>query len=285
MGVIWIVLASLLFSVMGVFVKWGSHWFSSGELVFYRSLFGLVGMSLIIGLRGGSILTPVWRWHLSRGLSGAVALLCFFYAISQLSLATAISLNYTSPLFLALYLGLQQKRWPSPVLLLALLVGFGGVFLMLKPSFSGVSEHAILLGLVSGALAGFAYLAVQTLGRLGEPPERIVWYFTVTSLLVSLIWVLPKGWSSPREILPWLCLVGLGASATAAQFALTKAYQHGPTLVVGCLAYSTVLFSGIAEHLFWSAVHPVGLIVGQFLIVLSGVLAVWSSVRLKQGRK
>lgn len=281
MGVIWILCASLLFSVMGVFVKLGSEWFSTGELVFYRSLLGFLGMSLVIVLRGGQIITPLWRWHLSRGVAGAIALLCFFYAIAHLSLGAAMSLNYTSPLFLALYLGLQQKRWPAPLLLLALALGFAGVLTILKPGFSGFTPIAVLAGVSSGALAGFAYLAVRTLGKLGEPPERIVWYFTVTSLLVAMLWLVPQGWHFPTSLQPWFVIAGLGGSATAAQFALTKAYQHGPTLVVGCFAYSTVLFSGLAEYLLWSSVSHPGLVLGQVLIVFSGLLAVWASSRDK----
>lgn len=281
MGVIWILCASLLFSVMGVFVKLGSEWFSTGELVFYRSLVGFVGMSLVIFMRRGQVTTPWWRWHLSRGIAGAIALLCFFYAIANLSLGAAMSLNYTSPLFLALYLGLQQKRWPTPVLLAALTLGFIGVLTILKPGFSGFTPVAVLAGLSSGALAGFAYLAVRTLGNLGEPPERIVWYFTVTSLIVSLLWLLPQGWNFPAALQPWLVIAGLGASATAAQYALTKAYQRGPTLVVGCFAYSTVLFSGVAEYLFWGSPSHPGLVLGQVLVVISGLLAVWAGARTK----
>lgn len=279
MGLVWSVIASLLFSVMAVFVKLGAHWFSAAELVFYRSFFGLIGLTLIMISLGRSMRTPVWRWHLARGVSGAVALLCFFYAISHLPLGSAISLNYTSPLFLALYLGIHKKNRPSRLLLIALCLGFLGVWLMLKPIFSGYSLLAVTLGLISGALAGFAYLAVRELGEQGEPPERIVWYFTLTSLFLSAVWTAPSGWHFPREAIAWWVIGGLALSANAAQMALTQAYRRGPTLAVSCLAYSTVLFSALAELLFWPQSTQPSVWIGEALIVLSGVLAVWSSRR------
>ena len=98
----WMIVAGVLFSLMGAFVKLGSVYFSSAELVFYRSLIGLLVIYLIIKTQQKSLATPYWKMHVWRGVSGFIALMFFFTAISQLPLATAITLNYTSPLFLAL---------------------------------------------------------------------------------------------------------------------------------------------------------------------------------------
>lgn len=279
MGLVWSVLASLLFSFMGVFVKLGSQWFSAGELVFWRSFLGLLVLSSLLHVSGGSIRTPHWRWHIARGVSGSIALLCFFFAIAHLPLGSAISLNYTSPLFLALYVGIHQRRRPPALLLIALLAGFCGVWLMLQPTFSGYSMLPVWAGLVSGGLAGFAYLAVRELGEQGEPPLRIVWYFTLTALMISVLWTLPKGWNFPSQPAAWWVIAGLTLSATAAQIALTRAYRSGPTLGVSCLAYSTVLFSSVAEWLLWPHALSSGAWLGQGLIIGSGLLAVWSRSR------
>ena len=91
----WMIVAGILFSLMGVFVKLGAQYFSSAELVFYRSLFGLLVIYLIIRVQKFPIATPNWKMHLWRGLSGFFALMLFFYAITALPLATAITLNYT----------------------------------------------------------------------------------------------------------------------------------------------------------------------------------------------
>ena len=162
-------MAGLLFGCMGVFVKLGAAYFSSAELVFYRSLIGLAVIYPIIKIQGLSLATPNWRMHLWRGLSGFVALMLFFYSIAQLPLATAVTLNYTSPLFLALLTTLVLKERPRVLLIFALLLGFGGVVLLLRPTLHQDQLTAGLMGLVSGFLAGIAYLNVKQLGQLNEP--------------------------------------------------------------------------------------------------------------------
>lgn len=107
---LWMIVASLLFACMGVCVKLGSAYFSTGELVFYRGFVGLLLMALLARWQGISYRTPHWRRQLSRGLSGTGSLMCYFFALGALPLATAVTLNYTSPLFVALLLAL----WPFP---------------------------------------------------------------------------------------------------------------------------------------------------------------------------
>lgn len=274
MGFVWALTASVLFSVMGVFVKLASQDFSVAELVFYRSLLGLLFLSAVLRLSRQGLRTPFWRWHVARGVAGAFALLCFFYAIAHLPLGSAIALNYTSPLFLAVYLGVHTGQRPGRWLLLALGLGFAGVWLMLRPVFAGQAPLAIGLGLLSGALAGFAYLAVRELGEQGESPERTVWYFTALALLVSLAAVLPGGWSWPRSAGAWWSVLGMGVAATLAQLALTRAYRHGPALPISCLAYSTVLFSALAEWLLWTHQFNLASLPGQMLVIASGLLAI-----------
>ena len=120
----WMVVAGFLFALMGVFVKLGAKHFSSAELVFYRSLIGLVVIYAIVRQQGLSLSTPHRRMHIWRGLSGFFALMMFFYAIGALPLASAITLNYTSPLFLALLLTVVLKQKPQWWLIGALIVGF-----------------------------------------------------------------------------------------------------------------------------------------------------------------
>ena len=101
---LWMIVASLLFACMGVCVKLGSAHLSTGELVFYRGLIGLLMMAVLLRVQGIPFATPHWKLQLSRGLSGTVALMCYFFALGILPLATAVTLNYTSPIFVALIL-------------------------------------------------------------------------------------------------------------------------------------------------------------------------------------
>lgn len=275
----WMIVAGFLFGCMGVFVKLGAEYFSSAELVFYRSLFGLAVIFLIIRVQGLPLATPRWKMHFWRGLSGFAALMLFFYAIAALPLATAVTLNYTSPLFLALLTVLVLKERPGFLLILALAIGFAGVVLLLRPTFQADQVTAGLFGLLSGFLAGIAYLNVKQLGALGEPEWRVVFYFTLFSTLGGGIWMLLHTFHpvTPRG---FLILVGLGTTATLAQLAMTRAYRTGKTLVVGSLAYGTVVFASLWGIVLWQEILPPGSWLAIVLIVLSGVISLRSGEKV-----
>ncbi len=269
----WMVVAGLLFAIMGVFVKLGSAYFSSAELVFYRSAIGLVVIFTIVRVQKLPLATPHVATHVWRGLSGFFALMLFFYAISALPLATAITLNYTAPLFLAILLTLFLKEKLHWELVGAILVGFSGVVLLLRPTLGSEQSAAGLMGLASGFLAGIAYFNVNQLGKQGEPEWRVVFYFTLVATLGAGAWMLlhifhPLAWRH----LP--ILLGLGASATLAQLAMTRAYRVGKTLVVGSLAYTTVVFASLFGILLWGEWLDKLSWLGMALIVLSGIFSV-----------
>lgn len=268
----WMIVAGILFSCMGVFVKLGAQYFSSAELVFYRSLFGLLVIYLIIKAQGFPLATPNWKMHLWRGLSGFIALMLFFYAISALPLATAITLNYTSPLFLALFTVAILKEKPGWLLIIATVVGFTGVALLLRPTLHADEITAGLLGLASGFLAGIAYLNVKQLGALGEPEWRVVFYFTLVSTLGGGIWMAFHTFHA-ITLRSFFILAGMGTTATLAQLAMTRAYRTGKTLVVGSLAYSTVIFASLWGIVLWGETLSPASWAAIGLIILSGVIS------------
>ena len=109
-------LAGLLFACMSALVKYSAPYFSSNELVFYRSLFSLLIVYLMLRQQRVSLRTRHWRGHLWRGLSGTLAMMLFFYCITVLPLATAITLNYTSSLFLsALTVLVLKEKFHAPL--------------------------------------------------------------------------------------------------------------------------------------------------------------------------
>ena len=189
-GSLWMLVAALGFATMGALVKVGSAKFSSAELVFYRSLFGFLLIFTLIRIKRLPIKTPHLNKQLARALIGFVALLMFFYAISHLPLATAITLNYTSPLFLAAFMPFMLLERPKKILYLAILMSFIGIILLLKPSFAREDLLAGIVGLCSGIGAGLAYVHVKQLGNLHEPDWRTVFYFTLISTIGAGIWML-----------------------------------------------------------------------------------------------
>ncbi len=264
--------AGFLFGCMGVFVKLGAHYFSDVELVFYRSFIGLLLVYALLHQQKGTILTTHWRGHLWRGISGSIALMLFFYCITVLPLATAVTLNYTSPLFLTLLImAIFKERLHIP-LAFAITLGFVGVVLLLHPTLEQNQIIPGLLGLISGFLAGIAMLNVRQLGLRGEPEYRVVFYFSLIAALISGI-VMLFGTLHAINLTSFLILLGLGSSATLAQLAMTRAYRTGKTLVAGSLSYSTVVFASLFGMILWGESLSVSGWLGMALVIASGVLS------------
>lgn len=270
---IWMITASLLFACMGVCVKLGSAQFSAGELVFYR---GFISLLLVYGYMRVAGLAPAtrhWRTHLTRSIFGFVSLVMYFFSISMISLATAVTLNYTSPLFLALLLAFWQRERIRPLLHLALLAGFVGVVLLLRPAWHSEQLAGGLFGLGSGILSSIAYLNVRTLGELGEPEWRTVFYFSLISAIGGLPWALAAQPFHAIDTHGWLLLLGVGGFGALAQLCMTRAYKQGKTMVVASFAYTTVIFSSLFGFWLWDERLSLPAVLGICLIIASGVLA------------
>jgi len=268
---LWMIVASFLFACMGVCVKLAATTHSAVEITFYRSFISLILMVGLIRLRGIPLATPHWRWQMIRGSVGFVALFAYFYAITLLPLATAVTLNYTSAIFLALYLALAGWRLRRGIIA-ALALGLFGVGLLLKPTLQAEQLLGGLVGLGSGVLAGMAYFSVRELGARGEPGSRTVFYFSLVASLGSGLWLVFSDLHAVDRD-SGLLLLGVAAFATLAQLAMTRAYTHGKTLLSASLAYSTVIFSSLFGMLLWGEVLPASAWLAIALIILSGIAA------------
>lgn len=279
-GSLWMLVAAFFFAIMGVLVKIASIKFSSAELVFYRSLFGLVFIFSYVKIKRLSLKTPYLSKQMSRSIIGFISMVMFFYAIGQLPLATSITLNYTSPLAMATILTFALKEKPRKILIFALMTGFLGVTLLLKPSIHHDELLAGGLGLLSGLLAGLVYVHVTQLGRAGEPDWRTVFYFSLVCTIGGGAWMLihhfnPITWQDAP------ILIGLGLCATIAQLAMTRAYRTGNPLVVGSLAYSTVVLASLFGILIWKELLSADRWLAIAIIISSGVMSVVANARNK----
>jgi drug/metabolite transporter (DMT)-like permease len=269
----WMIVAGFLFATMAVLVKLGADQFDAAELGLYRSLAGLLFVLGLVRVNGGTLRSRYMGQHMVRGFVGAVSLIGYFYSIAQLPLATAQTLNYTSPLFLAIATIVVMGERFSPWLLVAILLGFAGVAILLQPTFEHGKAAPALIGLFCGVLSAWAYLSVRTLGRLGEPDWRVLFWFTVVASILCAGWQAATSNFHPvRWDNAWI-LAGIGICGTFAQLAMTRAYRTGNTLVVGALSYSTLVFSAVFTYIVWhQRLTPMEWI-GMGVIVLSGILA------------
>jgi len=279
MQALWMVLASFLFATMGVCVKLASTSFNAFELVLYRGLVGMVFMALFVQARGSGLRTRFPGMQAWRSLVGVISLIAWFYAIAYLPLATAVTLNYMSSIWVAAFLiggALLYTRGPMQprqgLLMLTVLTGFGGVVMILRPTLEQNQLFAGLIGLMSGLLAALAYIQVTALGRLGEPEERTVFYFALGSALGGGIGVMFTGLSEwDWQAAVWLLPIGVLASI--AQWCMTRAYSQGPTLVAANLQYSGIVFAALYSLLLFGDQIPLLGWLGMLVIVVSGVVA------------
>lgn len=272
MPALWMIVASLLFALMGVCVKLGAEHFSTAELTFVRGMAGVMLMTALMAARGTAWRTPHWRLQLSRAVAGSLALACYFFAIGILPLATAVTLNYTSPLFVALLLALWFGERLHRRAIIAVMLGFLGVVLLLRPTLVADQWHGALAGLGTGMIASLAYIHVRELGRAGEPEARTVFYFSLVTTLGALPFVLLGDGFHASDAEGAAMLVGVGLFGTGAQLAMTRAYRFGATLVVANLAYTTVVFASLFGVLWWDELLYTPALVGMSMIVVSGVL-------------
>jgi S-adenosylmethionine uptake transporter len=280
MQALWMLLASVFFATMGVCIKFASSHFNTFEIVCYR---GLVGMVFLIGMtrvKGVSLRTEVPMMHVWRSIVGTISLTAWFFAIAALPLATAMTLNYMSSVWIAAFLlggALLVQGRNAPIrqqgpLFLTVLAGFAGVAMMLRPTLAESQMLGALVGLLSGIFAAFAYLQVAALSRAGEPESRTVFYFSVGAVLaggLGMLFVGASPWHWPSAL--WLLPIGL--LALFGQLCMTRAYSRGATMVVANLQYSGIVMAGIYGIIFFGEQLPLIGWLGMALIIVSGIVA------------
>lgn len=279
MQALWMVLASLFFAGMSVCIKFAAAYFNTVELVAYRGAIGVVMMAAWCRVAGVGLVTRVPLMHLWRAVIGTTALTCWFYAIAHLPLATAVTLNYMSGVWVAAFIvggtlamgKLQDLPRQGPVAM-TVLTGFAGVVMMLRPTLDQGTLFAGLVGLLSGLGAALAYMQVAALGRVGEPEPRIVFYFSIGATVVGLVgtalvgaspWVWPQG----------LWVIPVGLFAALGQLCVTRAYGRGATLVVANLQYTGIVFAAWFGIVLFGDVLPPIAWGGMLLIIASAIVA------------
>ncbi|WP_432257778.1 DMT family transporter [Cupriavidus sp. TMH.W2] len=282
---LWMLFAAFAFSLMGVGVKLASDLYTTGEIVFYRGLISVVIMWVLLSSRGVPVRTPYMLSHIKRSVFGVTALMLWFTSISLLPLATAMTLNYMSPVWIALILGAGAALAGTAGnadrrLVLAILLSFAGVICLLQPSVGKDQLTGGLVGLISGMFTALAYVEVRQLGQLGEPEGRIVFYFSLVGMIAGLGWMLLGG-VSPHTWYGAGLLLAIGILATLGQTAMTRAYKRGNTLLTANLQYAGIVFSSVWGMLIWSDRLNWLSWLGMALIIASGIAT--TLMRARQG--
>jgi S-adenosylmethionine uptake transporter len=215
--------------------------------------------------------------HFWRSFSGVISLCLWFYAIGNLPLATAMTLNYMSSVWMALFLiGGAIVIGTARVdgrLIATVLVGFAGVGLILRPTIDENQLWHGLMGLLSGVIAATAYLQVTALGRIGEPEYRIVFWFSVGGVAAGGLSLLWTGMHTSHTWRGAALLLAIGVLASVAQLMLTRAYATGRTLVNASLQYLGIAWSFAYGVLLFDDKVTAIAIAGMLLIAGAGLSA------------
>jgi drug/metabolite transporter (DMT)-like permease len=204
-----------------------------------------------------------------RSLSGLGTMHCFFYAIAHLQLSEACLLASTTPLFIPVIAWLWIREPAARKVQEAIIMGFIGVLLILKPG-TGVFRPVAMVALAAGMFAALAMVSIRRMS-VSEPAIRIVFYFSALGTLGSalpLIW----SWQSPRPGI-WCLLILIGMMAAVGQILITRGYSLAPAAQVGPLTYGNVVFATFLGWLFWGESMGAMTWAGAVLICAAGIIA------------
>jgi drug/metabolite transporter (DMT)-like permease len=271
-SVVWILFASLMFATMSALVKVAAAGVSLPEIVFFRTLPAAVGLYVLARIRGQPIASRHPKLMALRCGVGIAGTFVSFYAVSNLPLATATTLEYTTPLFMLAYIVIVMRSRVTPSMALAMIGGFVGVVVLLRPTVQSGQTLAFAAGLASGIIAGIAYTILRRLGDAGESTSRIVLWYSVSANLVAGA-LIPFTPPSQYEGETVVALIAIGIVGLAAQIGLTRAFKSGPTTLLASLQYSTVAFAALYGVLLFGDTLSFTSFFGLSLIVLSGIVA------------
>jgi len=284
---LWMLLASLMFAAMGACVKMASDQHASlPQIVLFRGLPSVLLIFFWAVSTRRSLRPKSWRLHIVRNITGVSSMWMGFFAIAMLPLATAVSLNYTSPLFIAGWMLMRDWRQRDAVRTIAVVLGFFGVVAILRPSIGADQALGAFIGLCAGAFSAMALMQVRSLGRLGEPEWRTVLIFSCFASTTGVVGLAIEGWPE-MSLEAWLALTGVGLFGLVGQLALTRAFGLGSALLTAALQYTTIVFSALLAAAIWNDMPDWLAWGGMALIVASGLLSIWrtyNETQVMQGK-
>ncbi len=266
-GQIKMLLAVIFFAVTHASVKQLSH-IPFLELVFFRALISLV--LCLVSIKKNKIppLGKNKKLLLARGFAGTLALCLYFYLLQVIPLATAVSLQYLSPIFTVAIASVLLKEHLKLSQWFYFLLAFVGVILIRGFDFNVTYTH-LFIGMLSAIGSGFAYNFVRML-RTTEDPMVVVLYFPlVTVPLVSpfvyLQWVPPVSWD-------WAYVLAIGIFTQLAQVNMTIAYQTERADKVSIINYLGLILAILVGYILFDETVSLMSLSGMALIIASVML-------------
>jgi drug/metabolite transporter (DMT)-like permease len=267
-GMAWLLCDMTLVTIMTVLVKLGGADYPAVQMVFIRSLVGLVSV-LPLAWRHRRALRQTRQWgrHAFRVFCNTAALNANFAALTALPLALANAIGFMRPLVVlalaALMLGERSGAWRW----VGAAIGFAGVLIMVAPG--EVAWNAGILAALAAVLFG-SLATVQTRALKGENTTALMVFYTVgltvfSAIPAAIVW-------QPIAPQSWPLLLGIGVIAQIAQYCFLRAYQSSPASVLAPLGYLSIVLASVAGYLAFGEVPAWTTLAGIAVILFALVL-------------
>jgi len=270
---LYLLLASLFFSLMTVCVKKIDEAVPIYELVFFRSIFSLFITSLIIKKKK---INP-WGKNkvllIVRGLLGTTALLCIFYSIRNMPLSISTVIQYTYPIFISIFAVFLIKEKINFNLIIALFLGWLGILIILNPYQSAsyqIDKFSICIAFSGAITTSLAYIAVKKLS-IQEDIFIIIKYFPLVSV-ITLLPIVYLNWITPQiEDLIWI--IGIGIFTQAGQTFLTLGLKNLPASQASSINYLQVFFGSLWGIYIFGEEITINFIIGSIFVLLGTIIS------------
>tara|TARA_A100001035_G_scaffold15220_1_gene10481 strand:+ start:578 stop:1414 length:837 start_codon:yes stop_codon:yes gene_type:complete len=269
-GVFYMLGSTLAFALMQICVKYLPH-IPAHELILFRSIISIVLSVAILQKLGIPLLGNNKKVLMMRGIFGTTALLLFFYTLQNIPLASAVTLQYLSPIFTALFAAIflkekmQIKQW------LYFGISFAGVALI-KGFDERISLTSMIIGICSAMFSGMAYTCIRQL-KDTEQPLVVVLYFPLVAIPIMSVlsyfnWVTPQGTD-------WLYLLLMGLFTQIAQILMTKGIQSGVANKMISLKYVGTIYALAIGYLLFGESYGIMSLLGIAMVIAGVVLNLW----------
>jgi len=280
-GIAYCVTAFFLFACMDALAKHLGGTYHWVQLVFFRALFGFLPVLPVVYNDGGlrALRTRHPMLHFIRSMAVLVALATYFIGLQYMPLAEALTLAFTSPLFVTLLsIPLLGER-VGPHRLLAILAGFGGVLVIMQPGADTFKPEAFYL-IVAGAAFALSSVLTRLLGRT-ETNGAIIFYSTLGQFLPAAL-VLPFVWQMPESLGDWLLFVSMGCLGGIGLQMITLAFRNAQASVLAPFEYTTLIWATLLGWLVWRELPGNNVWIGAAILVATGLYITYREGRLRQ---
>ncbi len=264
-------------AVFGIFTKIALEDGSIFWVSFIVYLTGTVLLLPCIVKRGfADLRSEHYIFLIGRALFGTVASFCYTISMYYIPIVNGTLLFNTAPLFIPLLATLFLKDKVGRSTWIAVLIGFLGVIIIIKPTQSILTQPGDFIGIFAGISLAIAYLLMKLLTAT-DPGVRIIFYYLGIGTLLQIPMLFFVG--SLPSIESVLYSISAGVLLLTAQMALVMGYKYAQASQIGIYQYSSVVFVGLIDWLFWDIIPSKREVIGALLVAFAGIVVIRSGTK------